>query len=83
VRALRKLSRLGCFGTLCALGKFAVLIAWHSFAIRTIATIAVATTTTTTTTWRIFAILDGAAFSLWREQIRLNRIVVKTSYWCG
>jgi hypothetical protein len=80
MRALRKLSRLG---TLCTLSKFAVLIARHSLAIRTIATIAVATTTTTTTTWRIFAILDGAAFSLWREQIRLNRIVVKTSYWCG
>jgi hypothetical protein len=65
VRALRKLSRLGCFGTLCALGKFAVLIAWHSFAIRTVATITVATAAATTATRCIFAILDGAAFSLW------------------
>jgi hypothetical protein len=86
VRALRKLSRLGTIATLATLGalsEFAVLITWHCLAIRTVATIAVATTTTTATTWCIFAILDRATFGLWREQISLNRLVVKTRDRCS
>jgi hypothetical protein len=86
VRALRKLSRLGTIGTIATLGalsEFAVLITRHYLAIRTVATIAVATTTTTATTWCIFAILDRATFGLWREQISLNRLVVKTRDRCS
>jgi hypothetical protein len=85
VRALRKLSRLGTIGTIATLGalsEFAILITRHCLAIRTVATIAVTTTTTTATTWCIFAILDRATFGLWREQISLNRLVVKTRDRC-
>ena len=31
----------------------------------------------------IFAIFGGTTFGLWREQIRLNRIVIKTCFRCG
>ena len=82
VRALRKLSRLGTIGTIATLSEFAILITRHCLAIRTVATIAVTTTTTAATTWCIFAILDGATFGLWREQISLNRLVVKTRDRC-
>jgi hypothetical protein len=82
VRALRKLSRLSTIATLGTVSEFSVLITRHCLAIRTVATIAVATTTTATTTWCILAILDGATFGLWREQISLNRLVVKTRDRC-
>ena len=80
VRALRSLV---CLRGLATLGEFAILITRHCFAIRTVTTIAVATATAATTTWRIFAILDSTTFGLWREQISLHCIVIKTSHRCG
>lgn len=80
VRALRSLV---CLRGLATLGEFAILITRHCFTIRTVATITVATATAATTTWRIFAILDSTTFGLWREQISLHCIVIKTSHRCG